>query len=82
MKMKRIKRIKSKIKEKAQRAYVYRTRWHFLVMMLILVPFLYIWLTYPSESNVKITGTLFILFALLIVFLEASRRLPFYQVGS
>lgn len=81
MRMKRIRKIRKKLKEKAQRVYVYRTRWHFIVMLLILAPFLYIWLTYPSEQDVKIAGTLFILFALLIVFLEASRRLPFYEMG-
>lgn len=78
MKIKRIRKIKSKIREKAHRVYEYRRRWHFLAMMLALAPLLYVWLTYPSEQNVKIIGTLFILFSLAIIFLDASRRLPFY----
>lgn len=79
--MKRIKKIKSKLQEKARKIYVYKTRWHFLAMLLVLIPFLYVWLMYPSEQNVKITGTLFILFAMLIIYLESSRRLTFYEVG-
>ncbi|MBI4018507.1 MAG: hypothetical protein HY368_02765, partial [Candidatus Aenigmarchaeota archaeon] len=57
MKIKRIRKIKSKIREKAHRVYEYRRRWHFLAMMLALAPLLYVWLTYPSEQNVKIIGT-------------------------
>lgn len=79
--MKRINKIKSKIKEKARKIYVYRTRWHFLAMILVILPFLYIWLTYPSEQNIKIGGIVFIVLAMLILYLESARRLTFYEAG-
>ncbi|MBI2578979.1 MAG: hypothetical protein HYW26_04685 [Candidatus Aenigmarchaeota archaeon] len=79
--MKRIRKIRSKLRDRAKKIYVYRTKWYFIAMLLVLAPFLYVWLTYPSEKDVKVVGTLLILFALLIVFLEASRRLPFYEMG-